>query len=163
MPASWSWGNVDLMKLHLPVNSFLDTRTRVRPITHIHAQTHQQACTLKILVTQMHVQLFWGVMSTFVQRYNSPVTDWQWGMLSSVMRCDTYQVPISFAHIEVQALKRQAVYLCFCLGGTWQNTMSLSSYLQRHIQMDFFSSCPTLLLLLQYEPMQMTVRNVTES
>lgn len=109
MSASWSWLNVDLMKLRLPQSYAL----------YLYVYTQSHTCMATDISTYTHLRFrsqkctcshFGGVTSKFIQRTQF-LCDWlAWrNVTCSVMRCHTCQVPISFTHIDIQAAKCQAV------------------------------------------------------
>lgn len=124
MFASWSWCNVDLMKPHLPVNSFLDAHTTCTP----NHTCHQHTFTLcdsghtneYVVIPRSHVCVHTQILDRSVT-----FCDEMWHVPSAYIVCRHWS---------------SGCYLRLHLEGTQKNTSSSSSYTQCFI-VPAFSTC----------------------
>lgn len=116
---------MDIMKPHLPVNSFLDTCTPIR--THAWVQASLHIYTLYSSHTNARVVNFWGATSKIAATI-PPVTDWPGGESRLVMRCDTCQAPISFMQIEARTQNARLLFVPLSPRHKAKNTMSSSGF-----------------------------------
>lgn len=139
MPALWSWGNVDLMKLHLALNSFLDAHTWTPNHTHrtptdisihIHFRLRSHKCTFSYFEESR--QHSWRVtMSLWLTGQEECRVLW-WNVTR--VKCQHH------LHVEVQAAKCHAV-ICASILESRSKTMpslhTLNLYVMPYIAMFF--------------------------